>query len=81
MEGLLNLCSCSNFLFLLRLKHALDTVSNLIDGIVDDGVETDFDTLFLCEVSCISRRTYLETDDDRIGCSSQHDIGLGDCAH
>ena len=36
LEGLHNLGSRSNLLFLLRLKHTFDTALELVDTVVDD---------------------------------------------
>ena len=63
--------------FLLGLEHTFDTVLDFVDGVVDDGVEPDFDTLLLGEVPRISGRPDLEADDDGVRSCSQHDIGFG----
>ncbi len=51
LERLLDDSSRGNFLFLLRLEHTFDTVLDLVDRVVDDGVETDFDSFLLCSAA------------------------------
>ena len=59
----------------------LDTALDFVDGVVDDGVESDFDFLFLGQAAGIGRRPYLEADDDGVGGGGQQDVGLGDGSH
>ena len=51
LECLLNLSSSSDNLLLLWLKHTLDTALELIDTVIDDRVETDFDLLLLSQLA------------------------------
>ena len=47
LEGLLDLGGGGDLFLLLRLEETLDTFLDLVDTVVDDGVEADFDALLL----------------------------------
>ena len=51
---------------------------HIFDGIVDDAVQTNIYLLPLCSCLCCCIRTYVEADDDGIGCSCQSNVGLVD---
>ena len=80
LEGLLNLGGGDNLFLLLRLKHTLDTILDIVDTVVDDGVEADFYTLLLGGTAGIHGRTHLEADNHGIGSLGKQDVGLGDTA-
>ena len=63
------------------LKHTLDSVLDVVDGVVDDGVKADFDLLLLGDAPCSGRRTHLEPDDDGVGCGGEQDVGFGNLTH
>ena len=52
-----------------------------MDGIVDDGIQTDVDAFLLGFFTGLGTGTYLESDDDGLRSGSQRDIALGNLTH
>ena len=65
-EGLQYFEGSSNLLFDLWREHTCHSRLDLIDGIVDDGVDTDIHLLVLCHLTRCTGRTHVEADDDRV---------------
>ena len=54
---------------------------DLLDGLVDDPVQTDVHLLLLGLLLRLARGAHVEADDDGVGGRCQRDVGLGDAAH
>ena len=77
MESLQYFERSGHFLFHLRCKETFHSGLHLVDGIVDDGVDTDIDLFGLGHLARCTGRTYVEADDDGVRSCSQHDIAIG----
>ena len=64
----------------LGLQHALERCLDVLDRCVDDVVETNLHTLFVCELRDLAFGSHVKTDDNCIRCSSQRDVALVDRA-
>ena len=58
-------CSCYFFLH-LRREHTIHSGLHLVDGIIDDRVDTDIHLFRLGHLTRRARRTNVEADDDGI---------------
>ena len=81
MVNLTHLGTTGNLLLDIGLEHTFHSALNLLDGIINDGVQTDVHTLLLSGALGRCRRTHLETDDVGIAGGSQSDITLSNGTH
>ena len=81
LEGLADLKVGHNLLLRLGGEHTLDSVFELVDGVVDDAVEADVDVLGLGHLAGTHGGTHLEADDDGVGRHGQHDVVLRYLTH
>ena len=81
MEGLLDLGDSEHLLLLLRLQHTLYTVLDIVDTVIDDGVETYLYALPVGSLAGFYGRAHLETDDHGVGSLGEQHVGLGDSSH
>ena len=65
-------------LFDLRSEQTLHGVLDILDGVVDDAVESDVYACFLGLINDDLVRSYVEADDDSVGYVSEYDIGFVD---
>ena len=61
-----------------RIQHTLHGCLNILDGLVNDAVQTQVNLLAVCDGLRSSVRTYVKSDDDRIGSGCQGYIGFVD---
>ena len=80
-ESLQYLEGSRNLLLDLWREHTCHSRLDLVDGIVDDGVDTDIHLLVLCHLTRCASRTHIEADDNSVGRSSQQDIRVRDSTH
>ena len=71
---------CHLFLH-LRSQHTFHSSLDLVDRVVDDGVDTDIHLLGLGHLTGSTGRTNVKADDDRIRSRSQHHIAVTDSTH
>ena len=76
LEDFEHLDRCHDLLLHHGFQHAFDGVLDVVDGVVDDRVEADFDLLFLGQPARRSRRAHLEADDDGVRSGGQQDVRL-----
>ena len=60
------------------IQHTLHCSLNVLDRLIDDLIQTNVHAFSFRGGLCHRIRTYVETDDDRIGCTREHDVGLVD---
>ena len=77
LEGLADFEVGDNLLLRLGREHTLDSVLQLVDGVVDDTVETDVDLLGLGHLAGTHGGTHLEAYDDSVGRLGKEDVVLG----
>ena len=61
-----------------RVKHTLHRCLDILDCLIDDAVETNVYFLTLCDGLRGCVRAHIETNNDRVGCGCQTDVGLVD---
>ena len=81
MEGLEHFERSCDFLFHLRCKETFHSRLDLIDSIIDDGIDTDIDFFGLRHLPCRTGRTDVKADDDSIRSRSEHDIAVADSTY
>src|SRR6478752_3352284 len=64
----------------LGLEQTLERLLDLVDGLVDDRVVADVDTLAVGQLLHPAHRLDVEADDDGVGGGRQVDVVLGDAA-
>ncbi len=80
-EHLLDVHAADDFFLACGLEHALNGHFDFLNGLVNDGVQLDFHTFALSQLSGSCAGAYLEADDDGIRSRGQQNIGLCDGAH
>src|SRR5690606_10824016 len=64
-----------------RLQHTLHRLFDFVDGIVDNGVVANLDVFLLCQLTGLSRRSHLESEDNCIRSRRQQYIRLCNLAY
>ena len=64
-----------------RIQHALHGCFHILDGLIDNLVQTDIHFFPLCNGFCGCVRSYVKADNDGIGCRSQGNVGFVDGAY
>src|SRR5262245_4679400 len=80
-EGLPHLRASEHLFLPGGLEQPLERVAQVVQRVVDDGVEPDVDALALGEPGRLRLRPHVETDDDGIRRRRQQHIRLRDPAH
>ena len=70
-----------DFFLKYRIEHTLHGCFHIFDSLVNDSVQTQIYTFLLCDCFCSCIRSYIEPDNDRIGCRSQSYVRLIDCTY
>ena len=67
-----------DLLFKYRIQHTLHSSFNILDCLIDDTIQTQVNLFTLCNRLRGHIRSYVEADNNRIGCRCQRYIGLID---
>jgi hypothetical protein len=76
-----NLDGAGNLFFDVGRQKSRHGVSDVVDRVVDNAVQADFCVFLLGEFARRSRRTHLESYDNRTRCRGQKHVGIGDTTH
>ena len=61
-----------------RIQHALHGCLDILDGLINNLVKTNVYALSLGRCLCHGIRTNVKSNDDRVGCTCQNNVGLVD---